>query len=176
MSEVTRADDVTDANASGIQVREVDAAWAEHACAIMHAAFAEYGATGKPSGAMLETPATLRDELKDGVRLAMAWRDEVAVAMVKFVRAEDDTFYFSRLAVLPEQRNTGITRAVIDWLTARAQDEDAAGISCCVRAEEADLIGMYSHFGMSITGHTDKPSLTGRVIPVTWLAMPLSRA
>lgn len=160
-----------DANASSIQVREVDVTLLADACAIMHAAFAEYGETGKPSGAMLETPDSLRTEMAEGVRIAMAWRDAAAVAMVKFARAGDGSFYFSRLAVLPEYRRTGVPRAVLDWLAERADAEDAPGLSCCVRAEEADLIGMYSHLGMRVTGHTDKPSLTGRVIPVTWLAL-----
>ncbi len=159
------------ARESPIRVREVGTEWVEDACGIMHAAFAEYGEGGKPSGAMLEVPDSLRAEFADGVRLAMAWRAEEAVAMVKFSSVEAGGFYFSRLAVLPEHRRTGVTRAVLDWLAARAHEEDAAGLSCCVRAEEADLIAMYAHLGMRVTGHADKRSLTGRVIPVTWLAM-----
>lgn len=154
-----------------VHVREAEGPDIDAACAVMHAAFMQYGAGGRPSGAMLETPDSLRTEVAAGdVRVAVGRRDDEPVAMVKFRRAGDGSLYFSRLAVLPGHRGTGVTRALLDWLSGLARREGATGLSCCVRAEETDLIAMYEHLGLRVTGHSDKPSLTGRVIPVTWLS------
>ncbi len=139
---------------------------AKAAICVMHRAFEEYSAKGQPSGALLETEATLRSELASGLRLAVVRDGDRVVAMVKHRPAQDGTLYFSRLAVDPDARGRGVAGRLVDALREQATAEGLTGLSCAVRAEEVDNIALYEHLGMEVVAREDRTSLTGAVLPV----------
>jgi ribosomal protein S18 acetylase RimI-like enzyme len=145
---------------------DAGAVCAEEAIAVMHRAFAQYARKGKPSGAMLETAASLRAELRGGARLAVAGVDGRLAAMAKHREAGDATLYFSRLAVDPQMRGRGLARALLGRLRTAALNAGLQGLSCRVRADEAGNIALYRHLGLEIVGRGSVRSLTGRVQPV----------
>jgi len=139
---------------------------AGQAIAVMHRAFEQFSATGKPSGALLETAASLREEMASGTRLGLMRLDGAAVASVKHHPAADGTLYFSRLAVDPAQRGRGLAGLLVRALRKRALTEGLSGLSCAVRAEEETNIAIYEHLGMEVVAHETRGSLTGAVIDV----------
>ncbi len=136
------------------------------AITVMHSAFAEYSARGEASGAMFETPRSLRNEMRDGTRLAIARTDGEAVAMVKYQTASDGTLYFGRLAILPTARGRGLASTLVQALRGAAREMGLRGLSCRVRAAETRNIAIYEHLGLTVVGHEDRRSLTGAVLPV----------
>jgi ribosomal protein S18 acetylase RimI-like enzyme len=136
------------------------------AITVMHSAFAQYTARGETSGAMLETAESLRSEMRNGTRLALARVDGEAVAMVKYETAIDETLYFGRLAISPKARGRGLASTLVQALRAVARDRGLRGLSCSVRAAEIGNIAIYQHLGMTVVGREDRQSLTGAVLPV----------
>lgn len=136
------------------------------AIAVMHGAFAEYAASGEPSGAMRETPESLREEMKNGTGVAIALMGGTAVATVKYRTANDGTLGFGRLAILPSARGRGLASALVQALRQAAHSRGLRGLSCSVRAAEPRNIAIYEHLGMAVVGHGEHRSLTGAVIPV----------
>lgn len=139
------------------------------ACAVMHEAFAVYDA-GQPSGALMETPETLRAEVGNGRRIAAATVDGRIVAIVKHAPARDGTLLFGRLSVALSAQGNGVARALLDALRQHSHDAGLNGLSCYVRAAEAANIALYEHLGMEVTERLDNVSLTGAVIPVVRMA------
>ncbi|WP_298864311.1 GNAT family N-acetyltransferase [uncultured Microbacterium sp.] len=139
---------------------------ADEIVSVMHRAFAEYTAKGETSGAMLETPQTLREELAAGTRIAVMREHGEIIASVKHAPAGDGTLYFSRLAVDPAHRGHGVARELVRALRAQAQAESLQGLSCTVRAGEAGNIALYEHLGMRITSQGTRVSRTGATLAV----------
>ena len=135
----------------------------------MHEAFAVYS-TGQPSGALVETPASLEAEVAQGTSIAAAFIDDRIVAMVKHRLASDDTLSFGRLAVIPDRQGQGLARALLEALRAYAKTTGLQGLSCYVRAAETANIARYERLGMVVVEHLEKASLTGAVIPVVRMA------
>jgi ribosomal protein S18 acetylase RimI-like enzyme len=152
---------------------------------VMHRAFMEYTRKGERSSAMLETPESLRREMREGTRIGVAhMRDAEAarrldgdeesrperqignridnhiVAMVKYRAGDGGTLYFCRLAVLPEFRGLGIAGMLVRSLRAEAWATGFAGLSCTVRAQETGNIAMYEQLGMTVVGHGHVVSAT----------------
>jgi ribosomal protein S18 acetylase RimI-like enzyme len=163
MSRAVRKDIVT-----GVIEIDVDAG-VEHvdaAITVMHRAFAQYTAQGQASGAMLETPESLRVELRAGTRLALARVDGTVVAMVKHQAADDGTLYFGRLAISPDARGRGLASSLVQALRGVARDSGLRGLSCRVREAETRNVAIYEHLGMAVAGREERRSLTGAVLPV----------
>lgn len=133
---------------------------------MMHAAFAEYTDRGQPSGALLESPDSLRAELAGGLRIALVRVDGTAAAMVKYRPDADGSIYFSRLSVSPASRGSGLAALLLTALRSTAHQAGRPGLSCCVRADETGNIALYEHLGMRVSGREDRASLTGAVLPV----------
>lgn len=142
----------------------------DEACEVMHRAFAEYSLKGRPSGALVEDARSLRAEMADGTHLAVVRVGGRMTAMVKYHRTADGALYFGRLGVLPEARGQGLAGLLVRELRVRSRDEGTRGLTCCVRANEPGNIALYEHLGMRIVGRTDRPSLTGAVIPVVHMS------
>ncbi|MER7797803.1 GNAT family N-acetyltransferase [Microbacterium sp. NPDC096154] len=143
---------------------------AEEAIAVMHAAFAQYSA-GHPSGALLETAASLRSEMREGQGLAVVRRDGRMVAVAKH-RVAGDRVYFGRLGVLPSSRGLGLASALVRALRAHALDLGLSGLECSVRADEPGNIALYEHLGMRVVRSEERASLTGRMTPVVVMRDP----
>lgn len=138
--------------------------------ALMHRSFAVYTEKGNPSGAMLETEQSLREEVDAGLGIGVIRTDSQLCALVKFTALPDGTLYFSRLSVDPEFQGRGLARQLVAALRAHADSCNLDGLSCAVRADEHGNIALYKHLGMQITQRTNKPSLTGKTIPVVYMA------
>ncbi|SDS53387.1 Acetyltransferase (GNAT) family protein [Paraoerskovia marina] len=140
--------------------------------AVMHAAFAEYSDRGEPSGALLETPGSLREEMEGGVRVALVRLDGEVVATVKHRPSGDGTLTFGRLAIVPGARGRGLASALLEALRTTARDTGLSGLSCSVRAAEPRNVAIYEHLGMAVVGRGAQRSLTGAVIPVVLMRDP----
>ncbi len=134
--------------------------------AVLHAAFAQFGEGGKPSGAMLETVESLDGERAEGTRIGVARLGGRIVAVVKHRPTEDGRLYFSRLGVAPGHRGRGIAGALVRALREDAHARALRGLACSVRAEETGNIALYERLGMSVWEHGVQRSLTGAEIPV----------
>ncbi|WP_062389163.1 GNAT family N-acetyltransferase [Demequina iriomotensis] len=139
---------------------------ADEAMAAMHRAFDEYTAKGETAGVMLETPATLREELAAGTRLAVARLDGSIVAVAKHHPAPDGYRYFGRLGVEPAARGRGLAAALVRALRDDALLAGMPGLACTVRAAEEGNIALYRRLGMEITGRGERVSRTGATIAV----------
>lgn len=146
-----------------------DDAGINEALAVMHRAFAEYSRLGEPSGALLETAASLQQEMRDGVGLAVARVSGHIRAMLKHRRSEDGTSYFSRLSVDPEYRGCGLSASLIHALRENAHSTGLIGLSCLVRADTADNIRLYEHLGMETIRAEQRTSLTGATLSVVFM-------
>lgn len=120
------------------------------ALAAMHAAFAEYSATGKPSSALAETVESLREERGRGVGIAVARLDGVIVGLAKHHVRPEGLLYFGRLGVAPEARGKGVAKALLVALRASASQRGLAGLTCYVRASEHANIAVYERQGMRV--------------------------
>ncbi|GAC1381741.1 MAG: hypothetical protein NVSMB48_10450 [Marmoricola sp.] len=147
----------------------IDPSRIPEACAVMHQAFAVYN-TGQPSGALLETPETLKAEVDRGQRIGAATLEERMVAIVKHAPANDGTLFFGRLSVASDVQGQGLARVLLASLRQHAHDVGLSGLSCHVRAANTDNIALYEHLGMQVVERLDKVSLTGAVIPVVRMA------
>ncbi len=133
---------------------------------VMHRAFAEYSASGVPSGALLETVDTLSAERADGVRVAVALLGGAIAGMAKHHDMPDGTRYFGRLGVDPGLRGKGVARALVEALRADAHGAGLAGLHCLVRASEERNIALYQRLGMDVSGRGERVSRTGATIAV----------
>lgn len=142
------------------------------AVAVMHRAFAQYSSTGVPSGALVETAESLRQEVEAGERVAVARRDGRIVAMVKHHDLPDGARYFGRLAVDPVARGGGAARALVEALRDDARRAGRRGLACLVRANEPGNVAFYEHLGLVVTGRGERVSRTGATIAVVEMADP----
>ncbi|MDN4476047.1 GNAT family N-acetyltransferase [Demequina sp. SYSU T00192] len=132
----------------------------------MHRAFAEYSLKGQPSGALTETAETLRDEMRAGIRIALARVAGEVVAVAKYHDADDGSLYFGRLGVVPEARGAGLAAALVRALRDDARARGRSGLSCLVRAEEHGNIAVYQALGMEVTARGERVSRTGALLQV----------
>ncbi|WP_062518049.1 GNAT family N-acetyltransferase [Demequina gelatinilytica] len=153
---------------SGVREIDLDAAAdaAAEAMAVLHRAFDEFTAKGETAGVMLETPATLREELAGGTRLAVVRSDGRIVAVAKHHATPDGYRYFGRLGVDPAARGHGHAKALVRALRDDALAAGLAGLTCTVRAAEHGNIALYQGLGMEITSRGERVSRTGATIPV----------
>ena len=116
---------------------------------VIHAAFKRYEQDPMPSSALVETKATIEQELLDGVLMFGMEKDAQLVGVVKVIRLEDH-IYFSRLAVLPEFQKQGIARALVKFVEQFAKEEQMPTVRCKVRKSEKDNIRLYKKLGFHI--------------------------
>lgn len=118
---------------------------------LVEGAFREYdGRLLPPSGAHRETTESLCRRLSTGTATVAVVDD--ADAGCVFSEAHDDGYlYFSRLSVLPQFRNRGVARALIDHVESHARSNGAAGVRLGVRLQLEHLIVRYERLGYRIT-------------------------
>lgn len=147
-------------------MREIGPEDADLAIAVQHAAFAEYATRGAPSGAMLETATTVREQLTAGTRVAVIEEEGQGVAGIRIRQDPDGAVWFSRLAVVPAARGRGLARDLVAWARDRARAGGAAALACVVREAEHGNIALYEHLGLRVAAHGSRRSLTGALIAV----------
>lgn len=152
--------------APGPEVRELGPEDADLLRAVMHEAFAEYREKDAPSGALLETAESLRDELAGPARALAAFADGRAVAATKLTVSRDRALVFSRLSVVPDQRGRGHARLLVEAAADEARRLGLRAVGCTVRADETGNIALYGRLGLEVTGRGVHRSLTGRVLDV----------
>jgi GNAT superfamily N-acetyltransferase len=117
---------------------------------LMQTAFGEYeGVLDPPSGVHKETIETVRRRVIDGGAVLASVGDRPAG--FAFYELNDGLLYFGRLSVLPELRNNGIGRALLDYVERRARESGAAGVKLGVRVQLPHLIARYERCGYQIT-------------------------
>ncbi len=129
---------------------------------VLQDAFAQYDRTEAPSGAMLETVESLREDLSGRLRAVAVIAEGRVVAAMKLRATRDRALEMSRVAVLVDERGRGWARVLVGWAYAEAQRLGLRSVGCTVRAEEAGLIALYEHLGLAVTARGVHQSLTGR--------------
>jgi ribosomal protein S18 acetylase RimI-like enzyme len=117
---------------------------------LMHDAFLEYeGLLDPPSAAHTETIDSVHKRLSAGSAVVATIADKPVG--FTFYQPQGTHLYFSRLSVLPEFRNGGIGRALIEYVERRAQETGASGVRLGVRLQVPQLIARYERMGYRIT-------------------------
>lgn len=124
--------------------------------ALVLAAFEEYrNVLAPPSAAHDETVDTVLQHLVAGSAVvALAAGQPAGFA---FYEPTGTHLYFSRLSVLPQFRNRGIGRALIDDVERRAREAGAAGVRLGVRLQLPHLVQRYERMGYRITEYRTHP-------------------
>jgi len=148
----------------------IDRTQADAAVDVMHRAFAELSGRGGTSSALIETVATLRDEMERGTDVGLVSCDGAPIAVVKHRADDAGLLYFSRLGVLPEHRGGGIAAAVVHALRRSARERGLGGLSCAVRADETRNIALYERLGMRVTREYQLRSSLGVIRTVVDMA------
>lgn len=119
---------------AALRVRHGDLADADVIARLITRAFAVFeGKLVPPSGALDETPDTVRARLADR-RSGIAELGPLPVGCVLYERKGTDV-YLGRLAVSPGHQRRGIARALIAFVEAEARAMGAASISANVRIQ-----------------------------------------
>jgi ribosomal protein S18 acetylase RimI-like enzyme len=100
---------------------------------LIQTAFAEYRGKLKPdSSAYGETPQGIAEQLVGRQGAVIAERNGVAVGCVLY-RDEGEDLYFGRLAVLPDQRRSGVAEALVSAVEAEARARGSRSVLLGVR-------------------------------------------
>lgn len=119
---------------------------AEAIVALIQRAFGEYRGKLRPeSGALLETPDTIRVTMKTGTIL-LAERAGRIVGCVS-VRRKDDCAYAGRLAVEPMERGIGVGRALLAAAEALARQMGSDRLRVDVRLKLRDNRAFFRALG-----------------------------
>lgn len=95
----------------------------------------------------------IEKDLERGVRYFIMMRANAPVGCVAIERPEGDLCYLERLAVLPQERNKGFGRQLVEHVFRTAREEKAKKISIGIIAKQADLKQWYQNIGF-IEGET----------------------
>jgi ribosomal protein S18 acetylase RimI-like enzyme len=126
---------------------------------VLHAAYAEYmGKLDPPSGAHKETSESLGTKLET----AQAIKAVVGQTIVGcvFFQHEEESLYFSRLAVLPTYRRHGIGQSLVEFVESYARQHKLARITLGVRLAIPANIAYYTKLGYHIVGYGSHPGYT----------------
>lgn len=152
---------------SGVSIRPVTMADAPVLAAMIVTAFEEYrGWLDPPSGALDETPDSIRHELANDYGGVLAVLDGYPIACVLF-RPEGSDLYFGRLSVLPTHRGRGIAAALVRAVEAEAVQRGCPGVVLGVRIALPENQEVFRRLGYAeIARHTHN----GYDAP-TWIEM-----
>jgi N-acetylglutamate synthase-like GNAT family acetyltransferase len=127
-------------------IRAARADEAEAVVALIQRAFGEYRGKLRPeSGALLETPETLKAAMKTGTIL-LAERAGRILGCVS-VRRKDDCAYAGRLAVEPMERGIGVGRALLTAAEAVARQMGTDRLRVDVRLKLRDNRAFFRALG-----------------------------
>lgn len=134
------------AESNPLVIRAARADEAEAVVALIQRAFGEYRGKLRPeSGALLETPETLKAAMKTGTIL-LAERAGRILGCVS-VRRKDDCAYAGRLAVEPMERGIGVGRALLTAAEAVARQMGTDRLRVDVRLKLRDNRAFFRALG-----------------------------
>ncbi len=127
--------------------------------AVMHTAFEEYrGRLDPPSGAHAETIESVLTKLKTSKAVIAFMDDEVAGGV--FYEQENEHLYLGRLSVLPQFRQLGVGRTLINYVEAQAVSFKVPRVQLDVRIGLPHLIAYYEKLGYRILSYEAHPGYT----------------
>ena len=130
---------------------------------VIHNAFKRYESDSMPSSALAETSETIKENLKDGIVILGAYIDTQLVGVIK-ISQQPDSYYFSRLSVLPTYQKKGIASALVTYVEKMAFEEKLKYVLCKVRKKETDNIRLYEKLDYRITKEEQSTSPTGFIM------------
>ncbi|MFZ4452937.1 GNAT family N-acetyltransferase [Salibacterium aidingense] len=142
-----------------MKIVEVNSSEAETVRLLMQRAFKEYNNDCPPSGAMEETTDLIQTSIASREETAaVCYVEERAVGVVR-VREEEDSLYFFRLSVPPEERGHGVGTALIRWAEKKTVQLGKQTVYCKVRGSTPQNVKRYERLGYHIfdTYTVDKP-------------------
>jgi ribosomal protein S18 acetylase RimI-like enzyme len=143
-------------NPNPLQLRQANETEASLLLAIMHAAFEEYlGQLDPPSGVHAETIESVQSKLKTA-KAVIAFVENEAAGCV-FYEKENEHLYLGRLSVLPQFRQLGVGRALIDYVEAQAVNLNVHRVQLGVRIALPHLKAYYEKLGYRILSYETHP-------------------
>ncbi|MBN1481981.1 GNAT family N-acetyltransferase [candidate division KSB1 bacterium] len=89
----------------------------------------------------------VENSLKKGTEFYILSEDAVPVGCVALERASRDVYYMERLAVLPEFRDHGYGRALVDYCFSQARLRMAKRVEAGIIADQIELVEWYRRLG-----------------------------
>lgn len=133
-----------------IQIRIAEKGDASTLWKIVNESFEEYRNSEAPSSALLESESQVYEVLSKGFEQALIcfYGSEPAGAVRFYI---ENGLYFRRLAVLPEFRGRGLSKAMIKWLESYAKNHGERKIWCRTRASVARNMHLYESLNYTIS-------------------------
>lgn len=123
---------------------------------IIHAAYAEFqGKLDPPSGAHMETAASIRELFKSERCVLGGWGDEVAGCT--FFRIGEKDTHLHRLAVIPAHRRKAVGHALVTYVETQAKRCGSPRIRLGVRLQLPANQVFYRNLGYAVTSHHSHP-------------------
>lgn len=150
-----------------IRLAKVEDAYLVHA--VMMAAFEEYRYIDIPSSALSETVHSIQESLSHNKEHACLYMEnETPIGSVRF-KLNEDSLYFSRLSVCPQERGKGIAKSMLSWLEAYARQHGKREVRCQVRMSIPQNIKLYESVGYEICGKEIVVKPNGREVKTVFM-------
>jgi ribosomal protein S18 acetylase RimI-like enzyme len=145
---------------SSIVLRDATADDVPVLTAAIRTAFEEYrGVLTPPSGSHNESEDSVAEKLQRGGGL-LAYVDEVLAGVVLYYPDGDGSLYLGRLAVLPDFRRSGVGKALVDAVEARAKQSGFPRIRVGVRVPLTANQAFFEGRGYQIEQYGTHPGYT----------------
>lgn len=95
----------------------------------------------------------IRYDMERGVTYFVLENESIIAGCVAFEKANDDVCYLERLAVLPEKRNQGIGKALVEFVLSKAHNLDVNLVSIGIISDHTELKNWYKKIGF-VEGET----------------------
>lgn len=120
--------------------------------AVMMSAFEEYRHIDIPLSALGETVHSIQESLSYNKEQACLYiQNETPIGSARFTLNEN-SLYFSRLSVSPQERGKGIAKSMLSWLETYAHQHGKREALCQVRMSVPQNIKLYESVGYEICG------------------------
>lgn len=93
----------------------------------------------------------IEDELLKGVNYFISELDGVPSGSVGILRNEPNNSYLMRLGVLPEYRNRGLGRRLVNFALDKLREEGTKTVEIGVISDQIELIEWYESFGFHVS-------------------------
>jgi ribosomal protein S18 acetylase RimI-like enzyme len=95
------------------------------------------------------------DELSKGVNYFILEVDGVPSGSVGTLRNKANNSYLMRLGVLPEYRNRGLGKKLVDFALDKMREDGTKTVEIGVISDQTELVEWYEGFGFHISGKRD---------------------
>lgn len=143
-----------------ISLRDATAADVPVITATIRAAFEEYrGVLNPPSGSHNESEEAVAQKLAKGGGL-LAYVDDTLAGVVLYYPEADGSVYLGRLAVLPEYRQCGVGRALVNEVETRTKQAGYSRLRLGVRVQLPRNRAFFEKLGFHIISYESHPGHT----------------